>query len=56
MITAPSRVTVRLATRADLPRIGRLGALLVDPEYRGRGVGGLLLESALAALAARGAP
>jgi ribosomal protein S18 acetylase RimI-like enzyme len=130
MITAPSRVMVRRAMRADLPRIGRLGALLVeehhdfdsrrflaawnrtpadyaafmgaqltdpdaivlvahdhgdvigyayaavegydymalrgpagvlhdiivDPEYRGRGVGGLLLDATLAALRARGAP
>jgi ribosomal protein S18 acetylase RimI-like enzyme len=30
--------------------------LIVDPEYRGRGVGGLLLEAALSSLAPLGAP
>jgi ribosomal protein S18 acetylase RimI-like enzyme len=35
---------------------GALHDIVVDPAYRGRGVGGLLLDAALAALAARGAP
>jgi ribosomal protein S18 acetylase RimI-like enzyme len=35
---------------------GVLHDLIVDPEYRGRGVGRLLLESMLEALEARGAP
>lgn len=49
---------VRRATPADLPRIGRLGALLVivDPEFRGHGIGRLLLEATLADLKSRGAP
>ena len=33
MIAAPSHVAVRPATRADLPRIGRLGALLVEAHH-----------------------
>lgn len=35
---------------------GVLQDIIVDPEYRDRGVGKLLLESALAALAGRGVP
>src|SRR5919204_4041028 len=35
---------------------GVLHDILVDPGYRGRGVGGLLLDATLAALRARGAP
>lgn len=35
---------------------GALYDIVVDPEHRGRGVGRMLLEATLAALAARGAP
>ena len=35
---------------------GVLHDIIVDPEYRGRGVGRLLLEATLAALKSRGAP
>lgn len=35
---------------------GVLHDIIVDPEYRGRGVGEVLLESMLDALTARGAP
>jgi ribosomal protein S18 acetylase RimI-like enzyme len=33
MIAAPRTVAVRSATRADLPRVGRLGALLVEAHH-----------------------
>ena len=35
---------------------GVLYDIVVDPAHRGRGVGGMLLDATLAALASRGAP
>ena len=51
-------ITIRPTTRADVATLGRLGALLVRThhDFGGHGVGRLLLDAAITALAERGAP